>query len=88
VDEGVSFNRDDLIIELKNQGVDARVFFWPLSATPVQGRKASKGPYISEQVCIRALNLPSHHDLMGSDCLYISEIARTLISTCHQVDKS
>ena len=88
VDEGVSFNRDDLIIELKNQGVDARVFFWPLSATPVQGRKASKGPYISEQVHIRALNLPSHHDLTGSDCLYISEIARTIISTCRQVDKS
>jgi perosamine synthetase len=87
VDQDVHFDRDALIAKLKDQGVDARVFFWPLSATPVQGRKASKGPYISEQVHIRALNLPSHHDLTDSDSLYISEIARTIISTCRQVNR-
>lgn len=72
VNEGVSFNRDDLIIELKHQGVDARVFFWPLSSTPAGGRKAFDKSYLSETIHLRALNLPSHHNLSDEDAAYVS----------------
>ena len=73
VNEGVSFNRDDLIIKLKHQGVDARVFFWPLSSTPAGGRKAFDKHYLSESIYLRALNLPSHHNLSDEDASFVSE---------------
>ncbi len=79
VEDDIPFDRDVLISELKQNGVDARVFFWPLSATPVQGRKAFDRRYISENIYLRALNLPSFHDLTDSDVLFVSDIVRKAI---------
>jgi perosamine synthetase len=77
VDDEISFNRDDVISELSSRGVDARVFFWPLSSTPAGGRKAFDKPYLSETIHLRALNLPSHHQLSDEDLIFISSILRT-----------
>lgn len=79
VEDDIPFDRDVLISELKQNGVDARVFFWPLSATSVQGRKAFDRRYISENIYLRALNLPSFHDLTDSDVLFVSDIVRKAI---------
>jgi perosamine synthetase len=73
VDDGIPFNRDELIGELNVKGVDARVFFWPLSSTPAGGRKASSAPYLSETIHLQSLNLPSHHNLSGEDASFISD---------------
>ena len=81
VDDKIPFNRDDLIGELKAKGVDARVFFWPLSSTPAGGRKAFDKPYLSETIHLRALNLPSHHNLSNEDALFISNIAVTFLAS-------
>jgi perosamine synthetase len=80
VEEGIPFNRDELIGELKAKGVDARVFFWPLSSTPAGGRKAFDKPYLSETIHLRALNLPSHHQLSDEDTSYVSSIIRAWIA--------
>lgn len=74
VEEGIPFSRDELIRELRMKGVDARVFFWPLSSTPVGGRKAFGTPYLSESIHLRSLNLPSHHNLTDSDASFISDV--------------
>jgi perosamine synthetase len=74
VEDGIPFNRDELIDVLKAKGVDARVFFWPLSSTPAGGRKAFDKPYLSETIHHRALNLPSHHNLSDEDAKFVSTI--------------
>jgi len=76
VDKNISFNRDNLIAMLKANGIDARVFFWPLSQTNTPGRKAFDEPYISEEINMRALNLPSHHELTTDDASYICSLIR------------
>lgn len=76
VDYNISFNRDDLIVKLKANGIDARVFFWPLSQTTTPGRKAFDSLYISETINLRALNLPSYHELTDDDAFYICSSIR------------
>jgi perosamine synthetase len=72
VEEEIPFNRENLMHELKSKGVDARVFFWPLSSTSTGGRKAMNKPYLSEKIHLRALNLPSHHNLSDEDANFVS----------------
>jgi len=79
VDDGIPFKRDDLIGELIAKGVDARVFFWPLSSTPASGRKAFNKTYLSETIHLRSLNLPSHHDLSTDDSTYVCKIVTEYI---------
>lgn len=79
VDEGIFLHRDALIETLKSHGVDARVFFWPLSSTSLGGRKAFEKPYISESIHLKALNLPSCHHLCAEDSGFISTIVRSWI---------
>jgi len=78
VEDGIPFNRDELIGELKAKGVDARVFFWPLSSIPARGHKAFDKPYLSEIIHLRALNLPSHHNLSDGDSSYICDIIKEI----------
>jgi perosamine synthetase len=80
VDDDIPFNRDSLIGELKLKGVDARVFFWPLSSTPAGGRKAFDSPYLSETIHHRALNLPSHHSLSDEDAAFVSDTIHSYFS--------
>jgi perosamine synthetase len=78
VEDGIPFNREELIGELKAKGVDARVFFWPLSLTPAGGRKAFDTPYRSETIHCRALNLPSHHDQSDEVSSYICRLIKDI----------
>jgi len=74
VNDNIPFDRDVLMNELKRSGVDARVFFWPLSTTPVGGRKAFDKNYLSESIHLHGLNLPSHHNLSEEDVSFVSSI--------------
>lgn len=67
VDDSVEFSRDLLIEMLAKVGVDARVFFWPLSQMNIGGRKADQSSLISERICVRGLNLPSYFGMSESD---------------------
>lgn len=80
VNDGILFDRDVLIHEFKAKGVDARVFFWPLSSTSVGGRKAFDKPYLSESINLRALNLPSHHNLSQEDANFVSGVVSDHLS--------
>ncbi len=61
VDEGINFNRDDVLEKFNQENIDARVFFWPLSSLPMF--KKIKENYNSYSLNMRGINLPSYHDL-------------------------
>lgn len=62
---GQPFEREQLLAAFKDDQIDGRVFFWPLSMlpmfAPIPANTVSYGLYP------RALNLPSYHDLHESE---------------------
>jgi perosamine synthetase len=70
-----------LIKRLQTNGVDARVFFWPLSSTVVPGRKAFESRYLSEEMPLRALNLPSSVEQTREETKTVSSLLKSLISS-------
>ncbi len=65
VRDGVDFDREKLLAAFRRHNVDGRVFFWPLSMLPMfEERRENE---ISYGLYQRAINLPSYHDLSGSD---------------------
>jgi perosamine synthetase len=66
------FSRDELLRKLKDQGIDARVFFWPLSAIGGVGKKAFDFPYFATHASSCGINLPSSFGLSHCDISSIS----------------
>lgn len=79
INEGLPFCRDLLIDRLKSNGVDARVFFWPLSSVNISGRKAFEQPFLSETIYARALNLPSSYCMSTKDIKLVCNIIREFL---------
>jgi perosamine synthetase len=61
VDEGVPFNRENLVAVFKADNIDGRVFFWSLSMLSMFVEKPEKK--VSHNLYQRSLNLPRYHDL-------------------------
>lgn len=61
VDDGVAFNRELLLATFKEDNIDGRVFFWPLSMLPMFKKKPEN--VMSYKLYERAVNLPTYHDL-------------------------
>jgi perosamine synthetase len=61
VNKGIPFEREKLLALFKEQNIDGRVFFWPLSTLPPF--KAVETNTISYGLHSRAINLPTYHDL-------------------------
>ncbi|MDX8378166.1 MAG: DegT/DnrJ/EryC1/StrS family aminotransferase [Mariprofundales bacterium] len=59
--ENLNFDQDKLLELLKNNNIDARVFFWPLSMLPMFEDKPENR--VSYDLYKRAINLPSYHEL-------------------------
>ena len=78
--------RDNLISYLNSQNIDARVFFWPLSHTPIKGKKAfNKKEYLSEEIHLRSLNLPSSFDLTTTDIKFVCDSMRYYLKNLNSV---
>jgi len=61
VNEGVPFDREVLLSAFKENNIDGRVFFWPLSMLPMfEARLSNK---ISYGLYLRSINLPSYFEL-------------------------
>lgn len=63
--------RDQIIKMFKEEGIDARVFFWPLSSLTMFGESGSVNE-ISYAIPSRSINLPSYHDIS------LDELARVI----------
>ena len=61
VNDGIPFDREELLAAFKADKIDGRVFFWPLSMLPMFEKKP--GNAVSYGLFERAINLPSYHDL-------------------------
>jgi perosamine synthetase len=71
-------NRDELIIGLKDRGIDSRPFFPPLSQLPMYHTGAVENP-IAYRLADRGLSLPSGHNLTEDDVERVAqEIKRIL----------
>jgi len=70
-DQSLGIGRDHLFKKFKDQNIDARVFFWPLSSLPFF--EQADNP-ISYSVAERAINLPSYHDMTESDLQRVTDL--------------
>jgi perosamine synthetase len=61
VNQDIKFNREEVLMKFKQENIDARVFFWPLSSLPMFDSK--KENFNSYSLNMRGINLPSYHDL-------------------------
>jgi len=74
-DRDLKIDRDALLKEFRAENIDGRVFFWPLSMLPMFQNKPENE--VSYDICARAINLPSYHDLTMSD---IDRVCRVIHS--------
>ncbi len=74
VNSGVPFDRDKLLAAFKADNIDGRVFFWPLSSLPMFTPQPENK--ISYDLCYRACNLPSYHDLTDDDIERVCTVVR------------
>lgn len=78
VNADVRFDRDELLRSFGDQGIDGRVFFWPLSMLPMHRQNpANRCAY---SLFWRAMNLPSYHDLTDSEVDRVSACVRRLLT--------
>lgn len=68
----IGVTREMLQASFKEEQIDARVFFWPLSTLPVFSGRALN--FNSHSIAERAINLPSFHDMTESDIERVSEV--------------
>lgn len=74
VDEGVPFDRDALLSAFKAAHIDGRVFFWPLSSLGLF--EADSPNAVSNAISLRAINLPSHHDLRDDQIQRVVDLVK------------
>jgi perosamine synthetase len=69
VDKNVAFDRELLLQEFKNNNIDGRVFFWPLSLVRKNDDRFVKAGEnnVSYSLYNRAVNLPCYHDITEND---------------------
>lgn len=80
IENGVPFNRDELLESFKRASIDGRVFFWPLSKIGLF-RNPHRTP-VSWDIAPRGINLPSYHDLKTEDIgRVVNTITRCLVRT-------
>ncbi len=78
VNEDISFNRGSLLAAFKENDIDGRVFFWPLSMLPMF--KEEPQNLVSYGLYERAINLPSFHEIKKAE---IKKIANVIRSSLH-----
>ena len=78
--ESLNINSQAIIDFLQSSNIDARNFFWPLSATSIPGEKAFNKIYLSESIHKRALNLPSSFEIKNSEIDYVCDLIKIFLS--------
>lgn len=77
IDEGIPFDREDLLAAFKAANIDGRVFFWPLSMLDFFERQP--GNTVSYGLYPRAVNLPTYHDLTDEEIERVCAVLRQQI---------
>ncbi len=75
-DKSLDFNRERLLNRFKENNIDGRVFFYPLSFLPMFEEKRENA--VSYDIFERAANLPSYHDISDKDIDRVVEIVKKI----------
>ena len=77
ISENMGITRELLQYNFNNKKIDARVFFWPLSALPMfrEVRENQNSWSIPE----RAMNLPSFHDITDDQIQQVSDVILNIL---------
>lgn len=73
-DKKLNFDRKKLLKIFKQNNIDGRVFFYPLSSLPMFEEKLENK--VSYCIFERAINLPSYHEITIEDLNFISQILK------------
>lgn len=71
-DKNIEFNRDAFFTLMKENGIDSRPFFFPLTSLPMFEEK--KENVVAYDIYNRAINLPSYHDITKQDVIRICNL--------------
>lgn len=77
IDDVVRFNRYALLAAFKENDVDGRVFFWPLSMLPMF--EARPENVTSYGLYERAVNLPTYHDLAEAEMDRVIDLVKRFV---------
>lgn len=69
--------REEILVNFRNQNIDARVFFWPISSMPPF--IDDKGTIHAHDIPTRAINLPSYHDITDVDMNRVIDVISNTI---------
>lgn len=73
-DKKLNYHRKKLLEKFKENNIDGRVFFYPLSSLPMFEEKRENS--ISYDIFERGINLPSYHDLHNYEIQSIADIIK------------
>lgn len=76
-DREMNFDRRKLLIRFKENNIDGRVFFWPLSWLPMF-KRTDRNP-VAYDIAERAINLPSYHDITAEEQRRVFETIESFI---------
>ena len=91
VDADVPFDRDALLAGMRADGIDARVFFWPLTLMPAFAAHAAGAAARNRHaygLYGRAFNLPSYQDLSEAGIERVASHVRARLATASLLRKS
>ena len=81
--EQLAFNRETLLARFKENNIDGRIFFWPLSLTPPF--KKCENNVVSYSIHSRGVNLPSYHDISEDEIGKVCSVVQNYISSISQM---
>lgn len=82
VDPSLRFNRDTLLAAFRDDNIDGRVFFWPLSSLPMF--EPQRQNVVSYGIFERAVNLPSYHDITTSELERVAAVVTRVVRECRR----
>lgn len=76
-EESINFDREAFFVMMKQNGIDSRPFFFPLTTLPMFQEK--KENVVAYDIYVRAINLPSYHDMNHDTVEYIINCLKNFI---------
>jgi perosamine synthetase len=77
IPKSFGFGRDQLLAEFRRRGIDARVFFWPLSELPFM--ESHQATPMAHHLSDQSINLPSFHDINLSQLEQVTLVVKGLL---------
>ena len=76
-DRSIPFDREQFFKHLKENNIDSRPFFYPLTSLPMFTKKTENK--VAYEIFERGINMPSHHGLNEEDIKYICDTIKKYI---------